>query len=975
MKKELATLIVFLWCAFLTAQTTITGNVYDIYLETLPSIKVQTSTNNTRTNADGYFSLQVNETFPFSLEVSGIGYKTQVINITNNDDLTIVLEKQSKLQEIVVSASRTPEKILESPVTVERLGSNDIKNTASLNFYDDLANLKDVQLFSNSFTLKSINSRTFASLDNVRFVQLVDGADTAIPSYGFSLGNTLGLNNLDVESVEVLPGAASALYGANAFNGILVMNSKNPFNHTGISASFNTGVSNQKSTNKQWNDSPFYEANIRMGHKFSNKLAGKVSFNYTKANDWIANDTRNTTGLGGEISSGNRENTPNYDGVNIYGDELSISNKAAIGALQSLTNEDGSPVLAITDEQLASFPSFRITRTGYEEAILANNTIETIAFDGALYYRPTGKEDIELIWNSKYGYGDNSYRKGNSRIVQEGALNQLHKFEFKYKNLINARAYYSGFNQGDAYNTVLLGDAVNTAIKGSFNWFSEYAAVYANTYLALLNTYGAEVSNEMAKEAARNYADTGRPEVGSNEFNSILNTAKKTAITNNGAQLENYSGFYHTDVNLNFTDIIKVFGLQAGASYRKHKLDTNGVLFTDYNAPIFYEEYGAYTQISKKLADERLSIASSLRYDKSQNFKGHWSPRVSITYAAGANRNHNFRASYQTAFRNPTSEDQYWDTNLGSAFTAVGNIKANYDRYARQVELSPISPAIALLGYGQFITLTGDQIYNNSYTLESELAYTEAVNNDINSGVTTLEAYAINTPILQKATIDYVKPEKIETFEVGYRGEFGMLGSIFEVDVNAYFSQFDDYITTEIISTPFYGDTNTKDFNSALALNSYEYARHAIRVNAREKLNFYGGGISLNTKVFNHFNLGLNYVFAELQNQTYLENTLKPGFNTPKHSAKLLFGNNELFKNFGFNIAARWQDKFLWQDTFLTSYINARTVLDAQINLTVPHWKSNFKLGGTNLTANEYISASGLGGIGAVYYVNWTINN
>ena len=87
------------------------------------------------------------------------------------------------------------------------------------------------------------------------------------------------------------------------------------------------------------------------------------------------------------------------------------------------------------------------------------------------------------------------------------------------------------------------------------------------------------------------------------------------------------------------------------------------------------------------------------------------------------------------------------------------------------------------------------------------------------------------------------------------------------------------------------------------------------------------------------------------------------------------FGNQNVFKNFGFNINARWQDKYRWESTFLDADIASRTVLDAQITYSVPTWKSVFKLGGANLTGKEYLSAPGVGAIGSQYYLSWTINN
>mgnify|MGYP000318403304 FL=1 len=99
------------------------------------------------------------------------------------------------------------------------------------------------------------------------------------------------------------------------------------------------------------------------------------------------------------------------------------------------------------------------------------------------------------------------------------------------------------------------------------------------------------------------------------------------------------------------------------------------------------------------------------------------------------------------------------------------------------------------------------------------------------------------------------------------------------------------------------------------------------------------------------------------------------GFNTPEHKVKVQFGKTNLFDNFGFNINARWQDEFFWESTFVDGTVDSRFVLDAQINYSVPSIKSVFKLGGANLTGQEYLSAPGVGAIGSQYYLSWTINN
>ena len=226
-KKILLLAFLVFGSSAMLAQTTITGTVKDAKTgETLPgaNIKVERKAVGTNTDFDGNFSLNVADIPPFSLQISVLGYKTEKVEVTkNNQKIDVLLtENETFLDEIVVSASRTPERIMESPVTIERLDSRAIINTTSPSFYDGLENLKGVDINSNSLTFKSVNTRGFATFANERFMQLVDGMDNSAPGLNFAVGNLLGISELDVKSVEVLPGASSALYGANAFNGIML---------------------------------------------------------------------------------------------------------------------------------------------------------------------------------------------------------------------------------------------------------------------------------------------------------------------------------------------------------------------------------------------------------------------------------------------------------------------------------------------------------------------------------------------------------------------------------------------------------------------------------------------------------------------------------------------------------------------------------------------------------------------------------
>ena len=186
----------------------------------------------TISDRDGNYTLDVNES-PLTLIFSIVGYKTQEIDVSSStSNLDVEMSEDILLgNEVVVSASRIEQSILEAPVTIEKMGLLEIQNAATADFVDQLEHIKGVKVSRGSLNFAAINTRGFATDANTRFVQLVDGMDTSAPLLNFPTGNLVGVNPLDLESIEIIPGASSALYGPNAYNGTMLMTSKNPFEY------------------------------------------------------------------------------------------------------------------------------------------------------------------------------------------------------------------------------------------------------------------------------------------------------------------------------------------------------------------------------------------------------------------------------------------------------------------------------------------------------------------------------------------------------------------------------------------------------------------------------------------------------------------------------------------------------------------------------------------------------------------------
>lgn len=915
--KTILPLLLLLFCGLSYSQTTIYGSVTDDNNQPIlgANVIVVGTFTGTVTDFDGNFTLTFNQKPPFNVQASSVGFETVTIQVTsNNQKLSFILKEGTSLDEVVISASRTPERIFESPVTVERLGLKEIKSTASADFYDSLENLKGVDVNTNSLTFKSVNTRGFATFANNRFMQLVDGMDNSTPALNFPIGNLVGMVETDVQSIELLPGASSALYGANAFNGILFMQSKNPFDHAGISAYYKQGITSQKAAG----DNPYTDLGFRAAYKFSNKFAGKINFGYLKGTDWAANSKEDKNMVGGT-----RANNINYNGLNVYGDVVSTNIRAAAGGLGIV-------------------PNVSVSRTGYDESDLTDYNAESVKADWGLYYRPF-ENDFEISYVGKVGTGSTIYQ-GTNRYYINGFFQEQHKFEIKNNNFF-LRGYVVGDSAGDSYDMVATAIQINRAWKSDAQWFGDYI----NTYVGA--TFGGATDAE-AHAAARAVAENGRFEPGSPEFKAAFNKSINDPDILTGSKFQDASKYYHADGNYNFSHLTDIADIQIGGSYRKYSLNSSGTIYTDKDGPIDYSEFGIYTQIQKNLELNdalELKLTGSIRYDKSEFFDGFLSPRISAGLTV--NQNHNIRASVQTGFRNPTTQDLFIGLDTG-VYVLAGSAPDNLDRYSRPYD---VSAAGQLLGQPATVTQTGRAGYENSYTAASALA----------------AAATGNSALLQVANPDIVKPEQVSSAEVGYRGKFSNL----IVDFSAYYNKYKDFISQGRVISPLYGNVIRDSSTAFEAIKNNDYQVYGTYTNAEADVNSYGASLGLSTKVFGNFDLSGSYTYAKLDFDQAKYPSFVTNFNTPEHKFKASFGNTELFKNFGFNISYRYSDNYFWEATFGDGVVPEFHVVDAQINLTVPSMKSIFKAGATNLTGKEYYTAYGTGYIGSMYYVSWTINN
>ncbi|NDK18334.1 MAG: TonB-dependent receptor, partial [Zetaproteobacteria bacterium] len=137
-------------------------------------------------------------------------------------------------------------------------------------------------------------------------------------------------------------------------------------------------------------------------------------------------------------------------------------------------------------------------------------------------------------------------------------------------------------------------------------------------------------TSEQAHVIARQVAQTGALLPGTAGFNNAFNTITSDPSLLSGSKFVDATKLSQVEGNYNFSELVDVAEIQVGGSWREFKLKSAGTIFTDANGPIVFSEYGFYMQVMKKLMDDKLKFTGSIRYDKSKNYDGNYSPRLSL---------------------------------------------------------------------------------------------------------------------------------------------------------------------------------------------------------------------------------------------------------------------------------------------------------------------------------------------------------
>lgn len=221
------------------------------------------------TDLDGNFDIAA-EPGSYAVKFSYVSYATQIINVLLDSgevkEMQIKLDPdEGILNTVVVSGSKFEKKLGEETVTLDVIKPELIENSNDVKLDETLQKVPGVNIIDGQANIRGGCGYSYGA--GSRVVLLMDDmpiltGDAAFPSWDF-----IPIEN--IQQVEIIKGAASALYGSSALNGIINVRTAYPTATPETKFSFFNGAYFAPAdTNQKWwgNDFPFY-AGASFSHK------------------------------------------------------------------------------------------------------------------------------------------------------------------------------------------------------------------------------------------------------------------------------------------------------------------------------------------------------------------------------------------------------------------------------------------------------------------------------------------------------------------------------------------------------------------------------------------------------------------------------------------------------------------------------------------------------------------------------------
>jgi len=567
-------------------------------------------------------------------------------------------ELEKSLSDIAKQTIFGPSKIRESYMTVgssvDAVSIKDIRMSPSLNFYEGLDDIKEVESKQLSAIYTSLNVRGKGATDPRSYSQLVDGMQAINITYGNNFGNIVGLSEIDVANIELVHGAASVLYGPYSTSGLVLISSKTPWFYQGLSYQLKSGLNHKTGIET----TPFAHTSIRYAKAYD-KFAFKFVYSDKRATEWAEPGDSSFI----QPSIGSEKST--FDMVYLLGDDTPV-NQVEPGVYADTLGP--------------------IVRTGYWDRDIMPSDVYNTKINSSLRYKVS--DDIEVAYDLKGGWGSfTNINISKNWVNHSGGFN--HGLSLTGRRW-SARAYtysetrnpFVNTNEIDSWDVRGIALQLQNYAKPDSVWYLDYLAAYAGEISGI--TFGSHTS-------AREFADSdnstmdgeykARLEPGSSEFDAAYDSfiqddpGATTSLSDN--KLTNFEFIY------DLTDFVKFGGVQVGGSFRQYDIGHYGGSMS--NTPEINEEHGElrpweyalFVQSTKWLFDKKLKLQGALRFDASISYGKNVSPSFSSVLKTLDDQY--LRFSYQQASLNPSFVWSYL-SSAQPGFMAVGGTKDNLER-------------------------------------------------------------------------------------------------------------------------------------------------------------------------------------------------------------------------------------------------------------------------------------------------------
>jgi hypothetical protein len=684
-----------------------------------------------------------------------------------------------------------------------------------------------------------------------------------------------------------------------------------------------------------------------MGGKINDKLAIKATVSHKWGTEWAAEDYRHTENR--NIIEGYDAKSPDYNGVNIEGEIPWTTSRWFAG-------------LATFDPGFMSLiplsPNYfdTVMGTGYKLTDMFGSDTFNTKGNFSINYRPDSKTEITV--QSLIGTGKAPLSTGGTVYYMNNVTVQQHKIDFKRGGL-KARFYYTHEDAGDTQASGGMAVALANAQPGGLRgWFNNYLQNYLGflatqvkgypSGMAGLGLVGLDIQNhivgtamaggdttalrfndlfggntQIAHDYARGVADSFMLDPGTAEFDSAFETISNNTINNlySGARVQDVSQIFNYEVDYDFEDKLDIGNLIVGANYRQFKLDTGGTLYTDYNGvPIEYNELGAYAQLKTDIFNDKVSMTTSVRYDKQSVLdQGNFTPRLGFLF--NLSENQNIRLTAQTGFRNPTNQDKFIGLGQGN-YTILGTEKSSVDRFTQTVALTN----------NQTYTYTGNYVMEN----------------------------AVQKSNFEAADLTYVKPETVSTVELGYR--YNSPGLTF--DISGYYNAYQNKILGEYVYVPVYTATAT---TVPAAINAGSFYEFQVDTNLDNNFSAYGASFEAIKTLSPSLTANLIYEYNDIDYTPNNDIEVNMSWNTPEHRVKAGL-NYELDKAVNISANGRYNSEYYYESSFFNTDVPENVVFDAKLSVDLKEFNSILEIGGNNIGGENYIAIPGSGLVGTTYY-------